>query len=332
MRFLRKHRYPLLILLLVLLASVPFILVRWATAELASPPRRGLMDYHREFLADQPAHGIRVDEFAARDGTPCLVVSPSGGPGKRGRILRDQLTGRGVHLAPFGEIRGTLVLLHGRKGRKEDYLGIAERFGACGFRCVIPDLPAHGDHPRAVATYGVREATIPAQVLEEAATRFGFPPKPSGLMGISMGGSVAVHAAALPDAPWSALVVVASFDSLREIVHADAKRRLGDMIGGMVADEMESLYQLRTGVGLPEIRPVDRLASVHVPTLIAHGTADAVVPPAAGRRLHDSLPAALERNWIEIPGAGHDNVLVTEHPVYAEMTSWFLDHLPHKGL
>jgi pimeloyl-ACP methyl ester carboxylesterase len=327
MRFLRKHRCPLILLLLGLLVSAPIVVVRWATAELASPPRRDLMDYHREFLADLPAHGIRVEEFTAQDGTPCLVVSPAGSPGERGKILRNQLTERGFRLSPFGEILGTLVLLHGRKGRKEDYLGIAERFAACGLRCVIPDLPGHGDHPGKIATYGVREAMVPARVLDEAASRFGFEPKPSGLMGISMGGSVAIHAAALPDAPWSALIVVASFDSLGGIARNDARRRLGHTLGDLLADEMESLYQKKTGIGLPDIRPLDRVASVQAPTLIAHGTADSVVPFTSGKRLHDALSAGLPRKWIEIPDAGHDNVLITDFPIYAEMTSWFLNHL-----
>jgi uncharacterized protein len=327
MRLLLRHRYPLIILLLVLVAAAPFILVRLATAELASPPRRDLMDYHRVFLADPSGHGIRVDRFTARDGTPCLVVSPNGAPGERGRILRDQLAGRGIRLAPFGGIRGTLVLLHGRKGRKEDYLGIAERFCACGFRCVIPDLPAHGEHPGAFATYGVREESLPARVLDEAAARFGFSAQPAGLMGLSMGGSVAVHAASMPDAPWKALVVVASFDALKPIIRDDARRRLGETLGNLLAARVETNYQRQTGVALSSIRPIDRIPSIRMPTLVAHGTADRVAPPAGGRRLHDSLPAGVVRKRIEIPGAGHDNVLVTGFPIYAEMASWFADHL-----
>ena len=50
-------------------------------------------------------------------------------------------------------------------------------------------------------TYGVREAGLPARVLEDAAGRFGFDKQPCGLLGMSMGGSVAVHAAAQAEAP-----------------------------------------------------------------------------------------------------------------------------------
>ena len=150
---------------------------------------------------------MRIEPFTASDGTPCLVVSPSGNLGERGEVIRKQLTERGLTLPPFGLVKGTLVLTHGRKGRKEDYLSIAERLCAVGFRCVIPDLPGHGDHPADIATYGVREAGLPVRVMNEASRKFGFDPQPAGLMGMSMGGSVAVHAVDQPGTPWKALVV-----------------------------------------------------------------------------------------------------------------------------
>jgi len=156
-------------------------------------------------VSERLATRAHFDRFPASDGTPCLIVTPSGNPGERGAKIRKQLAERGVTLPPFGKITGTLVLAHGRKGRKEDYLSIAERLCASGFRCVIPDLPAHGDHPATIATYGVREAGLPARVLDEASRKFAFDKQPAGLMGMSMGGSVAVHAAALTDAPWKAL-------------------------------------------------------------------------------------------------------------------------------
>jgi uncharacterized protein len=160
--------------------------------EIASPTRRPLMDYHREFMSNPTAHGLVVDHFTASDGMPCLVCTPypSGNLSERGEKIRQQLGARHLKLPPFGKVIGTLVLVHGRKGRKEDYLAIAERLCAIGFRCFMPDLPAHGDDPATLATYGVREAELPARVLAEAARKFASDPQPAGLFGMSMGGSV----------------------------------------------------------------------------------------------------------------------------------------------
>jgi pimeloyl-ACP methyl ester carboxylesterase len=323
----RKHWRWILACFIVFLLFMPFALVLWAGSEIANPSRRTLQDYHQEYLTKQPQHGIRIDSFTAGDGTPCLVVEPAGNPGERGMKIRQQLAERGHKLPPFGRIKGTLVLVHGRKGRKEDYLSIAERLCAAGFRCVIPDLPAHGDHPGRIATYGVREAALPAMVLAEAARKYQFDPAPAGLMGMSMGGSVAVHAAALPDAPWKALVVIASFDSFPTVIEGQASRHAGPDIGSLWADAAGGIYQQKSGIALADIQPHLRAASIRIPTLVAHGSADRLVPSSAGRRLFAALPATTARKFVEIPDAGHDNVLITDYPIYAEIAEWMLLHV-----
>jgi pimeloyl-ACP methyl ester carboxylesterase len=62
--------------------------------------------------------------------------------------------------------------------------------------------------------------------------------------------------------------------------------------------------------------------------LVAHGTSDRVIPIKCGRLLYDALPSSIEKRWVEIPGADHDNVLITDFPIYAEMAEWMLHHVP----
>ncbi|MES2659081.1 MAG: alpha/beta fold hydrolase [Verrucomicrobiota bacterium] len=329
MKFLRNRwRFILLSTVLLILLTATG-LVFWAGSEIASPTRRGLQDFHREFLSNPAAHGLVIDRFTASDGTPCLVCTPdpSGNLGDRGKKIRQQLTTRGLKLTPSGGIIGTLVLVHGRKGRKEDYLPIAERLCAAGFRCVIPDLPAHGDHPATLATYGVREAGLPARVLAEAARKFAFAPQPAGLLGMSMGGSVSVHAADLPDAPWKALAVICSFDSFPKVIEGQASYYIGPTLGPWWAEGTDLVYHWKSGIHLADIQPHRHAASITLPTLIAHGTADRVSSITCGKCLHDSLPAATPKQWIEIPGAGHDNVLITVYPIYADIAEWMLRHV-----
>ncbi len=321
----RWRRIVVLMFLAILIAASAITF--WAGSQIASPTRRPLQDYHHEFLAPPEAHGFQLDRFTASDGTPCLVCSPSATLGDRGVKICQQLTTRGVALQPSGKIIGTLVLLHGRKGRKEDYLPIAERLCAAGFRCVIPDLPdlpAHGDHPTTIATYGVREAELPARVLDEAALKFAFEKQPAGLLGMSMGGSVAVHAAARPDAPWRALVVISSFDSFPAAIEGQASRYIGTTLGPQWPSAAGSFYHLQSGIDLSAIQPRLKTPSIHIPTFIAHGTADRVVSIISGRRLFDSLSNTTLKKWQEIPGADHDNVLITRFPIYADIAEWML--------
>lgn len=321
-----KKRLMLLALALVVLWGA----VCWSGGnQMACPPRRALQDYHREFLGQPAAHGVVLKSFSASDGTPCILVEPLSGValGSRGQTVRDQLVKQQMALPPPGTIIGTIVLMHGRRGRKEDYLLIAERLCAVGYRCLLADLPGHGDHPGSLACYGLREAELPGLLLDEASARFHFAAAPAGLMGLSMGGAVSIQAAAKHPQRWSALVVVSSFDTLENVIRHQASSYLGDVLGSCWQGGAGWVYQWKTGIPLAAIRSIDKVPALTMPTLIAHGTADRVVPIECGKRLFAALPASLEKKWVEIPGADHDNVLITDFPIYATIAEWMLRHV-----
>lgn len=319
----RLFRRMLITFLLLLTASAT-ALVWMAGSEVASPSRRPLQDYHQEFLADPAAHGMVLKSFTLSDGTPCLIgePEPNGKLGTRGQILRDQFTQRHLPLPPAGQIIGNLVLIHGRKGRKEDYLLIAERLCAAGFRCLMADMPGHGDHPSPLAHYGVREALLPARILDEAAAKFAFAPQPAGLLGMSMGGSIAMHSAGQPDAPWKALVIISSFHAFQPAMELQATQLAGSFLGKPWATGAAWIYEWKTDLSLSAIQPHEYAARLRIPTLILHGTADTIVPIESGRRLYASLPANIEKQWVDIPDANHHNVLITDFPVYATIAEW----------
>ena len=301
----------------------------WAGDQLASPTRRPLQDYHREFLADPAAHGVIVESFNLSDATPCLMVQPraDGKLGTRGLKLRDQFKTETIALPTAGQVIGTLVLVHGRKGRKEDYLLIAERLCAVGFRCILPDMPAHGEHPGAYATFGIREADIPARALQETAEKFMFTPVPAGLIGMSMGGAVSMQAAARPDQPWQALIILSSFDRLESVIQKNVSDRIGSFLGNVWADMAGWVYQWKTGIAISDIRSDLAAAKIMIPTLVAHGTSDRVIPHESGKRLYAALPETIKKQWIDVPEADHDNVLITDFPIYANVAKWMLHHV-----
>jgi len=302
----------------------------WAARLIASPPRRGLQDYHRLIL-DAPAnHGMKVIPFSLADGTPALLCRPDSAAslGPRGTLIRQQLSNRQLNLPAQGSESGaTLVLLHGRRGRKEDNLPIAERFCAAGFRCILIDLPAHGAHPTAIATYGLDEASLPATALHHAATKFQFPAQPAGLWGISMGGSVAIHAAAgAPPGTWSALVIVASFDSLGPVIHRQSKPWLGSSLSRFFTACSGAFFAQRASYHLADIQPAMLAPTITSPTLVAHGDDDPLIPTEAGKRLFDAIGTA-DKRWINVGAGTHGNVLITPHPLYADMAEWFIAQL-----
>lgn len=220
-----------------------------------------------------------LQSFTCSDGTPALVCEPEpqGMLGKRGQIVRDQLTRKGIALLPPGQVTGNIVLVHGRRGRKEDYLLIAERFCAVGFRCILPDLPAHGDHPGTTACYGAREAGIPDMVLREASAKFGFAPAPAGIMGISMGGAVSIRSVAAYQTPWRAAVFLSTFDTLEHVINHQASGHAGHWLGAIWQAVTGWWFEHKTGLPVSAADSASLVPTLKCPVLLAHGTADRVI-------------------------------------------------------
>ncbi len=160
--------------------------------------------------------------------------------------------------------------------------------------------------------------TLPSRVLHESTERYHFSNAPAGLMGMSMGGAVAMRAASLPQAEWRALVVVSSFDRLEVAI----QKTVSDRVGSLWSQGAGLVYRFMTGHALNEIRSDIVAANITMPTLIAHGTKDRIIPLESGQRLFAALPATLEKQWIDVPGADHDNVLITDFPIYATIAEW----------
>lgn len=68
----------------------------------------------------------------------------------------------------------------------------------------------------------------------------------------------------------------------------------------------------------------ERLGEIRLPTLVIHGAADAIVPPAAGQMMAARIPGA---RLVLIDGAGHVPTLTFPERVAREIES-FLDRLP----
>lgn len=304
-----------------LVLGTGFLGFLWVAAgEIASPERRELELYHREYLEKPGDRGLAIDRYDLIDGeVPTLVVrpDPESGVSKRGTILRGQLEKRGFQTRVYGEVEKLVVLLHGRNGRKEDLLPAAERFCAVGFLCVIPDLPAHGESKLSTVGYGAREfeQELAAGVADEVERVMGIEKLPRVLWGMSMGGSFAIHAAAKDSEMWERMVIVSSFDTLGGVID--------DSWAGGFRGLVDWMIEMRGGLVVVEVKPVDLLKELKVPSLFVHGDADDLINLKRGEALFRASGG--EKRFLTVEGGTHSNVLVTEAPVYAAMAEWLLE-------
>lgn len=313
----------------LLLAVALFVVIGWFGSEhLVSPKRRGLQDYHREILSRPDDHGLKVVAFTSAGKTPCLLVTPSGKPGeaKKSRILREELASRGVALPEWGAIEGTVILLHGHGGRKEDHLPICERFCAAGFRCIVLDLPGQGEHPALYGTFGLREAPLVEKILDDASSRFAFQPAPAFLFGVSQGGSVALQTAARNPAKWTAVSSIATFSSLDRPVLRSAQEMTPaglQFCCPAAAISVSCGARVRAGFWPADVRPAGAASKLTMPVMIAHGNVDPYIGIDQAREIFAAVPSPVKRFRV-VEGADHNHVLsMGSHALYADVCQFF---------
>ena len=295
-----------------------------ASSRILCPPRKHLQSYHRETLQNPGHFELKIQAFEA-SGHPCLICEPNTAhkPSTKGSLLRQQLAAEMVPLGTWGEVLGTAVLLHGHSGCKEDHLPIAERLCAAGFRCLLVDLPGHGQSPIQFATFGHKEASLPREVLLGAVQKFGFSPTPAVLFGVSQGGAIALQAARPEPAAWAAVAEVSAFASLDRVIKHKSTGWFGPL-GSTFAAAIEQIVYHRAGFHPAQIRPLDAAGELHVPVLIGHGEDDTLVTLEQAEEIFRAIPDP-RKDFLLINEAGHSNVFTTSAPIYKTVAKFLLD-------
>lgn len=235
---------------------------------------------------------------------------------------------RGVVRHPEKHLRGTILVLHGFKGfsRWGFFPYLADLFARAGFRTVTFDFSGSGIGPDGESfteLRAFRDNTIARELEDVALVRDharerGWIGERYGLFGHSRGGGVAIlHAArdrgVAALATWSAIASIARY-SPDEMA---AWRERGEM----------PVTNARTGqvmpVGLAALEEIERdaggaldivgaAASLEIPWLLAHGSADETVAYADAERLHVAARRAAVR-LARIGGASH--TMDARHPL-----------------
>jgi len=329
----RWVRLPIVLLLCAVLGAGAVLHV--LTLQLLCPPRRALRDYHRERFETPEEFALTISPLAiqARDGVKLAALEvyscPRPGLAERYRRMRQRLEDSQTYplIAPGSPPRATLILLHGRKGRKEDALPIAERFVAAGFACVLLDGRAHGDSGGAYCTFGGLEAGDVSAVIDELTRRHGSRMGPVGLFGVSLGGAVALRTAAV-DSRVRAVASVSTFADLGDLLH----HRFGQGKWDWLLPLLRLDARLTSGADVLGPGPEACLARLNAPVLIVHGREDREIPFEHGERLYRAFPTGQAR-LLPIEGAGHNNVLATGGDDLYEAVIWFFwEHLAHEDV
>ena len=213
--------------------------------------------------------------------------------------------------------RPVVVLLHGYPADKRDMLRLAAALHD-RFALLLVDQRHFGRSEGRVTTLGQRERRDLRRVVDWLAARG---PEPVGVFGLSMGGAVALMAAA-EDPRIRAVVAVAPY--------ADLRRLARDLYGFLWLAkypfvELTILWgRLLLGEDLARPTPVGLAAGLRIPVLLVHNRADEQI----GFHHAEAWRAALGGNphaRFHFPADGGHQELPGELP--AMMGAFFMEHL-----
>ena len=198
---------------------------------------------------------------------------------------------------------GAVVLLH---GVWENRLRMAPRARVLhqhGFSVLLIDLQAHGESPGRRITFGKLEGLDAAATV--AFVRGRAPAERVGAIGVSLGGAATLLGPA--PLPVDALVLESVYPdidaALANRLRAGLGRVVGPLLTPMLAPVFKHLLPPLLGVTPGELRPIDRIGSVGVPTLVASGAIDDRTPLNEAQALFDHAPDP-KRFWA-VQGAAH---------------------------
>ena len=230
--------------------------------------------------------------------------------------------------------------VHGTGDGKTHYKWVLLRaFAQRGIAMLTFDLPGHGDHP---GVFSLPEAltAVPA-ALAYLRRRPDIDPERIGLLGVSLGGALAVRTLAdgrgekwhpramcLLETPCS--LFLDRWLYVREALGV-ASLQLLEVFRDCTVVNLWRRYSARAHLAVPIEWIIDDLAPAHhiahipsLPMLIVNGSRDPVAPPAHGRRLFER--AACPKTWKVIRGGSHLSLIFMSKT--AELVGdWFATQL-----
>jgi uncharacterized protein len=284
---------------LILLSLVCLAAIGWVGSERALHP-----DYHHYdwSLATYPdLHPEHIQVQAA------------------GKIVLD---GRFFHGA-----RPALVILASGYGDSQDQmLPIAAFLYRAGFSVLTFDSRARKPSGGEYVTLGVLEQQDLISLVSYAAGRKDVDPKRIGVLGISMGGAVAILAAA-KDQRIGAVVDDCGFSDAPRVIDA-AFETFIHLPAFPFAPITIGIANARADIDVYKVRPVDVISEISPrPVLIIHQKDDQVVPSANSVRNFAAARQPKEL-WL-VPGTGHGRAHTAAKSEYESKVTHFFEAAIH---
>jgi fermentation-respiration switch protein FrsA (DUF1100 family) len=216
----------------------------------------------------------------------------------------------------------TLALSHGYGDNQEQMLPYAEFLNRAGYNVLTYDMRNRGHSGGEAVTLGALEQLDLVSAVNYLTTRGDVDPSKIGALGLSLGASTTLLAAA-QDPRIKAVVDDSGFSDATEVVASSFEHFVGLSAFPFAAITI-SISEWRTGVDIKSIRPVDVVARISPRHLfIIHCLGDTIVPLEDSKRTFAAARAPKQVWWVQT--GGHIDGHVVEREEYERRVTKFFD-------
>ena len=219
--------------------------------------------------------------------------------------------------------RGAVLLLHGVRADRRAMVPRARALHERGYAVLLIDLYAHGESDGDMIGFGPKEAAGIRSALDWMRDR--LPSERLGVIGASLGGAglLLAHQGRPPDA----VVLEAVFTSIETAVDNRVRERLGPLAAA-VSPLLLGQMPMRLGLAPDQVRPVDYMAQLAAPVLVAGGAEDRYTTQAETEHMF-AVAAEPKQLWV-VPGAGHVDLYRFAPQAYEAQVFGFLSRYLQK--
>jgi len=240
------------------------------------------------------------------------------GDGRTNLIVRLQLATNGCSTIE----RGSIMLIHGYRVRKEFMTPWAFVLANAGYRVILVDLRGHGESTGRIFSGGKYETADLMQVLDDLMAK-GMCDGRVGVLGYSFGADLALNWAA-HDTRVAAVVAIAPYDQPSE-----AFLRLAEItkvpLGRDALQNAMAIAAAKLDVQWADWSGTSALGGMKIPALLVGGGRDRVSPPCDLECLRKAAPSGSES--MLVPEADHVSIGYCFPKLTDPVVAWFRQHL-----
>ena len=201
-------------------------------------------------------------------------------------------------------VKGTIILLHGIRSRKEHFMELSNTLSKIGYNAIAVDLRAHGQSGGTHCTFGVKEKKDISALLIILAKQEHITEN-IGVWGQSLGGAIALQAMG-SDKRIKFGIIESTFSDFRTVTNDYFNFHLGFNI-----EPLTNYLIYRAGkiakFDPEDAKPIAYCENIEQPILIIHGNKDERINIQYARDNFAQIPST-KKEFIEIDTANHLNV------------------------